>query len=399
MKLAPCAACGKDPVPHVATYITVALDETLKPLFAPGPITRFLSRIFFMFESRLTPLIFRLMRRVGLATFVQEPDDHTMLLAMMLWEEAKHRGIEVVEVRLFGLARNIFLARFPNGKRIAYEGIPLPLSGIDQAWWTDNKAEMKKRFRKAGFPIARGGAALTISGAERIYKTLVPPVIVKPHSGSASRHTHLHIASEEALKDAFYSAKQLAPLAIIEEELVGEVYRATVVNGVLAATLRRDQPHVRGDGVHTVRELINTANEHPARGGPYFSKMQLNEEALVELSWQGLTPESVPESGKRVQLNQKINWSVGGTTADVSDIVHPDTVALFESATALLKTPVVGYDFIIGDITRSWKEQLRCGFIEANSMPFFDNHHLPFEGKPRNVAGKIWDMVEPKPKG
>jgi len=50
-------------------------------------------------------------------------------------------------------------------------------------------------------------------------------------------------------------------------------------------------------------------------------------------------------------------------------------------------------------MTRSWKEQERLGILECNSMPFFDNHHLPFEGKPRNVAGLIWDMNEPPKRG
>jgi cyanophycin synthetase len=54
---------------------------------------------------------------------------------------------------------------------------------------------------------------------------------------------------------------------------------------------------------------------------------------------------------------------------------------------------LVGIDFIIEDISKSWKEQARCGVIECNSRPFFDNHHLPFNGKPRNVAGAIWDYA------
>src|SRR5260370_30208527 len=58
---------------------------------------------------------------------------------------------------------------------------------------------------------------------------------------SGSRHTLLHIDSEEKLIEAFKIAKQICPAAVIEEELVGPVYRATVVNGKLAATLRRDQ--------------------------------------------------------------------------------------------------------------------------------------------------------------
>ena len=163
---------------------------------------------------------------------------------------------------------------------------------------------------------------------------------------------------------------------------------------MLAATLRRDQPHVIGDGVHSINELVQQANTNPARSGPYFHQMILDETAKQELAWQNMTVSSTPEKGQRVTLHQKINWGVGGTTADVSDVVHPDNIGLFEETARVLKAPIVGIDFIIPDITRSWKEQDRCGIIECNSMPFFDNHHLPFEGEPRNVAKLIWDMVE-----
>jgi cyanophycin synthetase len=150
---------------------------------------------------------------------------------------------------------------------------------------------------------------------------------------------------------------------------------------------------VIGNGTDSIQALIDTANEHPARGGPYFSKMAITPEAVAELFYQNLTPEEVPEAGRRVQLHQKINWSVGGTTADVTDLVHPDNAALFERIAEVLKAPIVGIDFIVGDISRSWQEQERSGVIECNSMPFFDNHHLPFAGQPRNVAARIWDMV------
>jgi cyanophycin synthetase len=218
---------------------------------------------------------------------------------------------------------------------------------------------------------------------------------MKPRAGSGSRHTILHITDEAELLRAFAVGKQVSPYVVIEEELVGPVYRATVVDGKFIAAIRRDPPHVVGDGTHTVSGLVQEANKHPARGGPYFSKIQLDEKADKELAWQNLSPESIPEKGRFVYLHQKVNWSVGGTTADVTDEVHPDNRALFERSAHQLRAPITGIDFIIKDISTSWKDQDRCGILECNSMPFFDNHHLPFEGQPRNVAAAIWDMVSP----
>lgn len=389
----PCQECGDGAIFHRVTYIGIVIDSIFAPIAKPNSFMRAIERAIYSVERRITPHILDTLMDWGWAKRISEPDQDTQLLALMTWNEAKERGISITEFRLFNLPRNIFVAKLPNGKKLAYEGLPLPGdSDLNRAPWMDDKAVLKEKFRAAGLPVARGGATGSLKEAKKLFRELVPPVITKPFSGSGSRHTTLHIMNEEELERAFNIAKQVAPKVVIEEELVGSVYRATVVDGVFAASLRRDQPHVIGDGKSTIKELVAKANEHPARSGPYFHRIKLDETALEELRWQGLTPESVLTEGVRATLHQKINWSVGGTTADVTDETHPDNVALFEAVAKELNAPIVGLDFIIEDMSRSWKEQKRLGILECNSMPFFDNHHLPFEGKPRNVAALIWDM-------
>jgi D-alanine-D-alanine ligase-like ATP-grasp enzyme len=390
-----CEDCGDGGVPHGITYFNIWLDETMGGFFKPGDGNGFLGRFGRGVEDVVSVPILEGFAAIGAAKKQMRPDDETLLLALCLWEEADKRGIEVYEWRLFGLARNVLVARFPNGKKIAFEGIPEPRRKMQRVSWMDDKGKLKEAFRGAGLPVARGGSVRTQEEALALYRTLTPPVIVKPRSGSGSRHTILHITDEDELIRAFDIAKQVSPHVVIEEELIGPVYRATVVDGTFVAAIRRDPPHVVGDGVHTVSELVEEANKHPARSGPYFSKIQLNEKAAKELEWQRLTLESIPEKGRFVYFHQKVNWSVGGTTADVTDDVHPDNAALFERAAQELRAPVTGIDFICKDISTSWKDQERCGILECNSMPFFDNHHLPFEGQPRNVASAIWDMVTP----
>jgi len=394
---APCSDCGDDAIFHGLTYYSILIDEFFASLFGPEKVgvAKKPGKIGLMIDSFgrwFTPHMLDLFIATGLASSLIEPDDDTQLLALMIWQEAKKRGITVEEFRLLGLPRNMFLATYPNGRRFAFEGIPLPPADVARVHWMDNKAILKKEFTKLGLPVARGGSARTLYGAKKIFKDLTPPIIVKPYSGSGSRHTVLHITSEEELVKAFRIASRVAPRSVVEEELVGAVYRATVVDGKLVAALRRDQPYVVGDGTSTVTELVQKENEHPKRQGPYFHHIQLNETADQELAWQGYTRDTVLPEGKRAVLHQKINWSVGGTTCDVTDNVHEDNRLLFEETCRVLGATIVGIDFIIEDLSRSWKEQERCGILECNSMPFFDNHHLPFEGEPRDVAAAIWDM-------
>lgn len=389
----PCEDCDEGKLFHTVTYYTILIDEFFASIFKPSEKRSFLTDFEAQVEKLLGPGFLLGTVAVGLAKKQTTPDDDTLLLAKCLLEEANTRGIKMWEWRLFGLPRNILVAELPNKKILAFEGIPASKYERERVHWMDDKARLKEEFKKRNLPVARGGAARTEKEALKIYRSLSAPVIVKPHSGSGSRHTILHIKDEAELIRAFRIAKQVSPKVVVEKELVGPVYRATVVDGVFQAALRRDPPAVVGDGIHTLEELVEEENKKPGRSGPYFSKIQLNEKADEELKWQEYTRTSIPPKGKRVYFHQKVNWSVGGTTADVTDLVHPDNIELFERAAKELRAPIAGIDFIIGDISRSWKEQDRCGILECNSMPFFDNHHLPFEGQPRNVAGAIWDMA------
>ncbi len=388
----PCIECGSDPINHRLQYWVLALGSIGTPFFLAmqkvgGAVVRRRN------TTRLgSGRIYDLLARLKLGEYYDKPDDKTLLLDQVLWEEAGRRGIRMREFRFLALPVASFVATFPSGRRISFESIPFPPGLESGVWWIDTKPVVKREFARRGIPTARGAAAYTLGGALKIFGSLEKPVITKPYEGSGSRHTTIHISGEAELERAYNVAKQVSPSVIVEEELVGDVYRPTLINGKLAATIRRDKPRVVGDGTRTVKELIAEANKHPARGGPYFSKIELTPVGYKELELQHLTADSIPPAGLVVNLHQKINWSVGGTTTDVTDEVHPDNKALFEEIAKVLHAPIVGIDFIIEDISRSWKEQKKCGVIECNGRPFFDNHHLPFKGKPRNVAGAIWDL-------
>jgi D-alanine-D-alanine ligase-like ATP-grasp enzyme len=364
-----------------------------RPLFlAASKLGKSLSRENKKVSSKKSNL-YDLLAAWRLGEYLDKPDDKTMLLDHVLWQEATRRGIRMREFRPLGLPTNTFVAYLPGDTYISFDSFPTPTNAPQSAWWIDDKATMKKHFKKLGIPVAEGGSVLSWRGAQKLFKEIGGPVITKPFEGTASRHTTLHIQTEADLKRGFKVAKQVSPVVIIERELRGAVYRPTLVGGKLVATIRRDKPQVVGDGTRTIAELIEEENKHPKRQGPYFSQIKLTPAGERELAYQNLSEASVPEEGRVVTLHPKINWSVGGTTTDVTDLVHQDNKELFERIAKILNAPLVGIDFIIEDIGRSWKEQQNCGVIECNSRPYFDNHHLPFYGEPHNVAGKIWDLV------
>jgi cyanophycin synthetase len=262
----------------------------------------------------------------------------------------------------------------------------------------DDKGIMKIKFLKEGLPVAKGGVAFTTKGALKIFNNIDKPVITKPNLGSRSRHTTIHINTPEDLIMGFKKAKKLSPLVVIEEELSGALFRGTLVGGKLVGVVRRDQPAITGDGVHTVQELLDEENKRAERGGPIFHKIIIDKEANMELKRQNVKLSDVVEKNKVVTFSQKTSRGCGGTTTEVTDITHIENVKMLEHVAKFLDDPLIGVDFIMPDITKSWKDQPHSGIIECNSLPFIDLHHYPLFGKPNNVAGHLWDLVMPKSK-
>jgi len=280
----------------------------------------------------------------------------------------------------------------------------LPRPGLKESpalKWMDNKGIMKEKFKKEGLPVAEGAVAWNKSQALSIFSHLQKPknsVITKPNLGSRSRHTMIHINTKEDLIIGFEKAKKLSPLVVIEEELRGYLFRGTLIGGKLRGVVKRDQPEVVGDGIHTLRELMEEENKRLERKGPIFHKIIIDKETEIELKRENITMDDIPTKDRIVTFSQKTSRGCGGTTTEVTEITHPENVKMLEHVASFLNDPLVGVDFIMEDITKSWKEEQHCGIIECNSLPFIDLHHYPLFGKRKNIAGFLWDLVMPESK-
>ena len=390
-----CKDCEPAQEIHFVAYFSVVLGMLSEPFF--NLMELFFKNTAEAISKKISFPFFHLMTFLKLGHYIYEPDEHDSWRSKCFWIEAKNRGIKMYEFRL-GPIGDIFIAEYKN-KKITFDGLPRP--GKEEAEslsWMDNKGIMKEKFMKEGIPVARGGVTWSFKKALEIFNKITKPVITKPNLGSRSRHTMIHLNTPSDLKIGFDKAKKLSPLVVIEEELRGYLFRGTLIGGKLVGVVRRDQPEVIGDGIHTLQELLDKENERPERAGPIFHKIPIDKEALVELDRQKIKLSDIPEKEKVVTFSQKTSRGCGGTTTEVTDIVHKDNKEMLEHIGSYLKDPLVGVDFIIEDITKSWHEEQHCGVIECNSLPFIDLHHYVLFGKPNNVAGKLWDLVMPESK-
>jgi len=388
-----CVDCGGAQVNHKAVYISIWLSEMIEPW------TNWMGRL--IPEDKLEwigPILTKVLTVLHIGNVTNEPNEKDSGRAHVLWEEANKRGIKMTEFHLFGIGQDIFTSKFKGETRF-FDVLPRTKNynpkGLE---WMDNKNEMKVHFKKEGIPVANGGIARNRKNALKIFNSLNKPVITKPNLGSRSRHTTTHISTEEEFIIAYNKAHQLSPWVMIEEELSGYVFRGTVIGGKLIAVLRREPAYVIGDGTHTVKELIDIENKNPLRNGKIFHQLTLDEEAIKELTHWNRNENTIPKDKEIVTLGQKTSRAVGGGITDMTDIVHPDNKAMLEKIGEVLDDPLMGVDFIMDDVSISWRDQPRSGVIECNSAPFIDLHHFPLVGKSHNVAAALWDIVYPESK-
>lgn len=105
---------------------------------------------------------------------------------------------------------------------------------------------------KNDIPVPQGGVAGSYRQAKKIFDRIEKPVIVKPRLGSRGRHVVTYVRNYEDLKHAFQIARQLCLWVIVEEQVIGPVYRGTVINYKIEGILSGTQPLVVGNGKNTL---------------------------------------------------------------------------------------------------------------------------------------------------
>ena len=384
-----CPYCGNNPVPHFLNWYFESINVLLAPVrgwVLYNPFSVAVGN--FLTSKNVGTHFLQSLKSIGIIKLQPDKTKCKISRAEVLWEEAEARNIQFSEMLLFGNSIDEYMAE-KNGKVITFSGLPRPHANNSTLDILDDKLEFKRIIQHAGLPTPAGGSARTFSQAKKIFHTIQKPVIVKPRAGSRGRHTTTYVYTLEELQKAFFVAKQLCYWVVVEEQLFGPVYRGTVINFKTEGVLRGDSPQVTGDGSSTIFQLVQKRNSAPHPG---TANIALDDRAGVYLSRQNLTFESILQKGEVVTLSEKIGVNYGGSSSEDYGICHKDTIELFEKAARALSEQIVGFDFIIGDIAKSWKEQ-RCGFIEANSLPFINLHHEPLLGTPRNVAAAVWRLA------
>jgi cyanophycin synthetase len=249
-----------------------------------------------------------------------------------------------------------------------------------------------------GLPVPRQAVVYEPEEAVEEAGRIGYPVVVKPRDGNHGRAVAIGLKTAEQVREAFEKAAEVSRSVLVESCLEGNDYRILVVDGRVVAVAQRVPGHVVGDGVHTVAELIDLVNADPRRGVGHekmLTRLALDCQARRLLALAGLGEESILAKGEVCYLRATGNLSTGGTAIDKTDVIHHDNRMMAERAVKAVGLDVAGVDFVSPDITRSYRET-GGGIVEINAAPGFRMHLAPTEGKPRDVAGPVIDLLFPR---
>ena len=258
-----------------------------------------------------------------------------------------------------------------------------------------DKGLTKTLLDGAGVPVPAGWTVTGVQEAQRAAQRLGGLVTVKPLDANQGKGVTTQCAGPDEVARAFEHARRYSRQVIVEQHFAGRDYRVLVTGKKVAAASWRRPPHIVGDGLSTIRELVELENLNPARGEGHtniLTKIPLDEIAGAALARQGYEWDSVPTDGVTVELRGNANLSTGGTAEDVTDSLPEETRALCVRAARTVGLDVAGIDIVCEDISQPLREQ-DGGIIEVNAAPGIRMHQYPSRGKARDAGDAIVEAM------
>lgn len=207
------------------------------------------------------------------------------------------------------------------------------------------------------------------------------PTVVKPVNGAHGAGVTVNISTIDDLKKAVEVAKEQDPWneVLLQKMIHGDDARLLVIGGRFVAAVRRIPAQVKGDGVRSLKELIEHENEtNPKRVTGYTGTMRkIDMESAQSFLKEDIN--RVPGKGECVQVIGTSNTSMGGVAVDETESIPKGIIKKVEALAAELRLPTCGVDFLIdgkGDYY----------FLEINGSPGFGPHIHPHKGESRNVT-------------
>ena len=252
----------------------------------------------------------------------------------------------------------------------------------------------KTLLQSCGVPVPQGEEVSSAAQAWEVAQDIGLPVVVKPTDANHGRGVFTDLSTQADIEQAYAAAREEGSGVLVEKFIRGNAHRLLVVGRQVVAATRGKTLTVIGDGLSSVRQLIETQINSDPRCGteeefPLEPVVLENERVVqLELNRQGLNGDSVPTADQLVLIKRN-----GDLAYDVTDQVHPD-VAAAALAARVVGLDIAGIDLVAEDISRPLQQQ-GGAIVEVNAGPGLLMHLKPADGQPRPVGAAIVEHLFP----
>ncbi|MFN3581762.1 MAG: N-acetylglutaminylglutamine synthetase, partial [Pseudomonas sp.] len=317
---------------------------------------------------------------INQALFIGPDEDRNLNpYARIITLEARRRGIEVcvhdAEGGLFSLTQ--------GGRKIRCRESLSDLTSSISMTLCQDKQLTHRTLQRAGlstpqFQVAgsaeENAAFLAEQGA----------LVVKPNNGEQGQGVAVDIRDDDALEAAISEARKIDNEVLLESYHPGQDLRILVINyQVVAAAIRRPA-EVCGDGVKTLRQLIEKQSRRRQASTQGESRIPLDEETRRTVEAQGVSLDDVLAYGRQLFVRRTANLHTGGMLVDVTRKLNPALAQAAIDAARALEIPVAGLDLMVPE-----PDQPDYVIIEVNERPGLANH------EPQPTAECFIDLLFP----
>jgi len=267
-----------------------------------------------------------------------------------------------------------------------------------------NKTSTKTFLKRSGISTSKGFTIFSGDSEEDIvaaWDELQKPIVFKPTHGSHGSYIVTGITILEHCKELilnYFSSPRFNGGVLLEEMFVGNECRIIATQDKVIAAMERVPAFITGDGNKNIRELIEEENRLPIRNiaPDLYPLISIDEDLENNLSHVEMNLGSIPQEGEKVSLRSVSNVMAGGIAIDRTEDIHPSVVELaIKTVNAIPGLSWAGIDFMSTDLYSEQNESSYC-IIEVGSMPEFDMHEVPMQGKPRFVAKEFLKLMFPE---
>ena len=269
-------------------------------------------------------------------------------------------------------------------------GFALPLA--------NNKTYAYESMQQINVPVPwthtlYGGESITDTVMEQYLKNY-SRLVVKPQQASLSHGLTMHIQSTKELRAAINYARSYNKYSeniLIQQQMLGDEIRFTVLDGEVIGALLRLTPRVLGDAKHTVRQLIEIENgERRKLKNTMVQYPQLDSKIL---NAKIIDYEFIPPINEVVELGSSTMIKGGASVYEILEDVHPSYIDMIKTSARFTGARFIVADFFIENYKKPYNSS-NAYFNEFNIAPILKLFYSCRDGKNLDIVPVLAKSID-----